>query len=124
MKGKIILAAGFFTTIAVTGLMNPSGSNAAHTTGVDGMDRIGHGGSTYDDAHRMALGTDGCALMKQTGIRVDTIERIGHGGSTYFSSRLTSDQTVNCTGPQARVDVIERIGHGGSEYSSSETMAN
>ncbi len=124
MKRTIILAATILTTLAVTGVMHPSGSIAVSTSGTDVMERIGHGGSTYDTAHGMEPGRDGCTRSNPTGLKIDVIERIGQGGSTYSSSRPTSDHPVNCTGVQARVTINERIGHGGSTYSSGETMTN
>lgn len=124
MKPTIILAATLLTTFAVTGVMNPSGSIAAPPSGKEAIERIGHGGSTYNTAHGMTAARDGCNLSNPTGVQVDVIERIGHGGSTYFSSRLTSDQPVTCTGLQVKVEIEDRIGHGGSTYSSGATMTN
>ncbi|MDH4081775.1 MAG: hypothetical protein OEU68_18410 [Nitrospira sp.] len=124
MKGTIILAATLLTTLAVTGVMNPSRSIAVPTSGIEVMERIGHGGSTYDTADGMVPGRDGCTLLNPTGVPVDVIERIGHGGSTYSSSRLTSDQPVSCTGLQANVNIEGRIGHGGSTYPYGVTMTD
>ena len=124
MKRTIIITATLLTTFAVTGVMNPLASIAVSTSGVEVMQRIGHGGSTYDTAQGMALGRDRCTLLHATGAMVDVIERIGHGGSTYSSSRLTSDHPVNCTGLQAMLAIEERIGHGGSTYSYGDTMTN
>jgi hypothetical protein len=47
MKRTIILTATLLTTVAVTGVMNPSGSIAVPTSGMEVMERIGHGGSMY-----------------------------------------------------------------------------
>ncbi len=54
MRRTIILAATLLTTLATTGVMHPSASIAISTSGMDLMERIGHGGSTYDTAHRIA----------------------------------------------------------------------
>ena len=89
MRRTIILAATLLTTLAVTGVVNPSGSIAVPTSGKQMMERIGHGGSTYDTAHGMIPGRDGCTLLNPTGVQVDVIGRIGHGGSTY-----SSDETM------------------------------
>jgi len=62
--------------------------------------------------------------LNASGAKVEVIERIGHGGSTYSSSRLTSDQPLNCTGLQATLAIEERIGHGGSTYFSGGTLTN
>lgn len=124
MKRTVILATTILTTLAVTGVMTSAGSFAAPLSGTAAMDRIGHGGSTYDTAHGMALGGDSCTLLNSTGTKVDVIERIGHGGSTYTSSRLTPDKEVHCTGLEASVSNEERIGHGGSIYPYGQTMKN
>ena len=124
MRRTIILAATLLTTLAVTVVMNPLASIALPTSGMEVMERIGQGGSTYDTDQGMALVKDRCIPMHATGVKFDVIERIGHGGSTYSSSRLTSDQPVNCTAMQPKMKIDERIGHGGSTYSSGDTMTN
>lgn len=47
MKRTIILTATLLTTFAVTGVMNPSESIAVPSSGMEVMERIGHGGSMY-----------------------------------------------------------------------------
>lgn len=124
MKRTIILATTLLTILAVTGVMTSPGSIAAPPSGTAAMDRIGHGGSTYDTGHGMALRGDGCTFLNPTGTKIDVIERIGHGGSTYSLSRLTSDQQAHCTGLRASITNEERIGHGGSTYPYRATMTN
>lgn len=124
MKRTIVLAATLLTTFAVTGVMNPAESIATPPSGIEAVERIGHGGSSYGTAQGTVPGRNGCTLSNPTGVKVDVIERIGHGGSTYSSGRLTSDRPVNCTGLQVRVEIEERIGHGGSTYSYGKTMTN
>jgi len=108
-----MFAIGFLSIMAATGVMNASGSFAADTNPADPLDRIGHGGSTYQPESAQA---GDC--------RVDVVARIGHGGSTYSSSQSKS---VDCAleGDAGKSgEAVARIGHGGSMYSSGQTVSN
>jgi hypothetical protein len=80
MKGTIILAATLLTTLAVTGVMNPSRSIAVPTSGIEVMERIGHGGSTYSSSRLTSDQPVSCTGL-QANVNIEA--RIGHGGSTY-----------------------------------------
>jgi|CXWL01.1.fsa_nt_gi hypothetical protein len=116
MRVKSILAIGFLPMVAVTGVVNASGSFAADTNRVGVIDeRIGHGGSTYSSFQPDGAGD--CPARGEERRKVDVIKRIGTGGSTYSSSQI--GRCREAEEGQKRVDVIERIGHGGSTYSFS-----
>lgn len=109
VRVKGMLGIGFLSMIAATAPTNASGSFAADTNPADPINRIGHGGSTYQSKS-----------AKIVDCRVDVAARIGHGGSTYSSSQSGS---VNCALEKDAgkpVNVMARIGHGGSTYSFTQ----
>lgn len=115
MRVKNMLAIGFLSMMAVTGVVTASGSFASDTSQGNAPERIGHGGSTY----QLKAARAGDCRSK-----ADVVERIGHGGSTYLPK---ADQAGDCHLAREMgqsLDVVERIGHGGSTYSSSQTMQN
>ena len=115
MRGKSTMTIGCMAIMAVTGVVNASGSFAAETNRVGVMDeRIGHGGSTYSSSQPDGAGD--CRLGAGERRKVDVIERIGTGGSTYSFTQADGCQVVR--EERRKVDVIERIGTGGSTYSS------
>ena len=104
MKVRSIVVVGLLAAVAVSGMMNASGSAAADST-QSGLveERVGHGGSIYHSKT-----TSNCEALAK-GELVE--ERVGHGGSIYHSKT-----TSNCETMAKGALVEERIGHGGSVY--------
>ena len=86
MKVRSIVVVGLLAAVAVSGMMNASGSAAADST-QSGLveERVGHGGSIYHSKT-----TSNCETMAK-GALVE--ERIGHGGSVYY--RQSERQAIN-----------------------------
>ncbi len=108
---------GFLSMVALTGVVNASGSFAADMNRGGGKEeRIGTGGSTYSSSQPDRAGD--CRVMGEERRKVDVIQRIGTGGSTYAFSKTDGCQMAG--EGRKKVDVIKRIGTGGSIYLSSQ----
>lgn len=115
MRMKSMVAIGFMSMVIAASVASAADGAASETQRVDGMERMGAGGSAYSSSQ-----LDGASVCPGTG--VVATERIGHGGSTYSVNRSESAQVGDCHAMEGkRVDSSERIGAGGSIYPSSRS---
>ena len=88
MSTKNVFMMGVLSMMVASGVVKASDSFASEAQGVDVIERIGAGGSTYSSSRPMPA-QPGDSVVGTERRKVDVIERIGAGGSTYSTRQPT-----------------------------------
>lgn len=87
MRAKNILAVGFLSMMVASGVVKASDSFASEGQRMEGIERIGAGGSVYTPSRPLTSRASSASESETERGKVDVMTRIGAGGSTYSSSR-------------------------------------